>query len=445
MAKRWMFLLGGILFAFACETTNTDDEDDAYTDWVEDTNSEDSTEDGDQTDPQSTDGTDSQQDTDTTYDTNADTTSVDTGVGTANDTGTGNDTTSIDTGGETDSDTESEPVSYNVYYGMLHSHTNISDGTGSPEKAYKYARDTANLDFFSIADHDYWPDDMTEADWKEIKDAANKYNQDGAFVTFWGFEWTSDSKKYQESGLGLGHIAVINSDEFCISTYEPTRTLNGLTAWLETQPDAFAFFNHPGQYDTTFDKFKFNYTEQIVGMELWNRDSGFSYYYNNGYYLLDGGLGYYDEAIQRGFYLGASGSDDNHEGTWGTINDYRMAVLAPAKTRASLYDAIKARRFYSTADKNLELSFTINGEPMGSKIAAGPLDIAIEASDGDDETFENIRLLKNGERIKRWTPGAKDPSVSWTADANKGDYFYVIVKQNDNDEAISSPIYITQD
>jgi hypothetical protein len=46
---------------------------------------------------------------------------------------------------------------YNVYYGMLHSHTSISDGSGTPSEAYEYARFTAELDFFGIADHDYWP------------------------------------------------------------------------------------------------------------------------------------------------------------------------------------------------------------------------------------------------------------------------------------------------
>jgi hypothetical protein len=46
---------------------------------------------------------------------------------------------------------------YNVYYGMLHSHTSISDGSGTPSEAYEYARFTAELDFFGIADHDYGP------------------------------------------------------------------------------------------------------------------------------------------------------------------------------------------------------------------------------------------------------------------------------------------------
>jgi hypothetical protein len=94
---------------------------------------------------------------------------------------------------------------YNVYYGQLHSHTNISDGLGSPSEAYAYARDTAGLDFFSVADHDYWFDDMTQADWETLKNTANRYNDDGTYVTFWGFEWTSDIPDPDGKGSFYGH------------------------------------------------------------------------------------------------------------------------------------------------------------------------------------------------------------------------------------------------
>ncbi|MCU0665440.1 MAG: hypothetical protein MUC50_24340, partial [Myxococcota bacterium] len=107
-----------------------------------------------------------------------------TDTSTFKDTNTGSNTdtgVTTDTHPDTATDTDTEPATkYNVYFGLLHSHTNISDGEGSPEKAYRYARDTAKLDFFGIADHDYYPDDMTAADWKTIKDAANSFNQDGA-------------------------------------------------------------------------------------------------------------------------------------------------------------------------------------------------------------------------------------------------------------------------
>ena len=180
-------------------------------------------------------------------------------------------------------------------------------------------------------------------------------------------------------------------------------------------------------------------------MELWNRNSGFSYYYNNGYNKNDGGLGYFDEALKLGWYIGASGGQDNHDKSWGTMNDYRIAVLANEKTRKGILEAYKARRFYSTADKNLTLSFTANGSEMGSKIGAGMLNFIIEASDGNGEKFDRIELLKNSAVIKTWTPNSKNTLVTITKTATKGDYYYARVRQFDKDEAISSPIFINTD
>jgi len=41
---------------------------------------------------------------------------------------------------------------FNVYYGHLHNHSNVSDGTGTPDAAYNYAKNTAHLDFVSLAE-----------------------------------------------------------------------------------------------------------------------------------------------------------------------------------------------------------------------------------------------------------------------------------------------------
>jgi len=320
---------------------------------------------------------------------------------------------------------------YSVYYGQLHSHTSISDGSGTPDSAYKYARDTAKLDFFSISDHDYYPNDMTSADWTAIKNAANSYNQDGTFTTFWGFEWTSDVPSYHAGLLGKGHFTIINSDDYAIAWWDSANDLNELVTWMSTR-DVVAFFNHPGQYSTNFDNFNFNYSEKIVGMEMWNRSDD---YYGSG--------SWYHSALTKGFYIGATGSGDNHSANWGTQNEWRMAVLAPQKTRASIFDAMKARRFYSSRDRNLALSLKCNGAQMGSKIGGGTLNIEIEATDADNETFSRIDLLKNGAVVQTWTPNATHPKVTSTQSGSQGDYFYVRVYQASTWVAISSPIFIT--
>ena len=39
-----------------------------------------------------------------------------------------------------------------AYYGLLHAHTGLSDGKGTPEEAYQMAKKNG-LDFFAVTDH----------------------------------------------------------------------------------------------------------------------------------------------------------------------------------------------------------------------------------------------------------------------------------------------------
>jgi hypothetical protein len=178
-------------------------------------------------------------------------------------------------------------------------------------------------------------------------------------------------------------------------------------------------------------------------MELWNKNGAFSsYYYNDGYYTSDGNKSYFDEANIRGWKIGAAGASDNHSGTWGTENDYRLAVLATAKTKASIYEALQNRRFFTTLDKNLTLSFELNEAQMGAVISAGTYNAVITAGDADSEIFSEVKLYKNGTALYTWNPNSANPGITQSLTTTSGDYYYVKVTQADGNEAISSPIYI---
>ncbi|MHC1776068.1 MAG: CehA/McbA family metallohydrolase [Lentimicrobium sp.] len=323
---------------------------------------------------------------------------------------------------------------YHVYYGNLHNHSNVSDGEGTPDEAYNYAKNVAQLDFFGLSDH---ANLMNAAEWLLIKTTANLYNEDSVFAAFYGFEWTTY--------FSYGHVNVINTEDYC-SNNSPTNTFNGLINWLNARNGA-AFFNHPGWDPFAFSEFD-HFTDppcsKFIGMELWNDHDGFSkYYYNNGYYNNDGNKGYFDEALIRGWKIGAAGGDDNHTATWGTATPWRMGVLAPAKTRSEIFSAILEKRFFSTLDQNLVLSIKINGFDMGSTILGGDWNLTIQSFDADNEIITDIDLLKNGVVIQSWTPGITHPVISGNFSCADGDYFYARVTEADGDEAISSPVFIS--
>ncbi|MFO7722242.1 MAG: CehA/McbA family metallohydrolase [Bacteroidales bacterium] len=323
---------------------------------------------------------------------------------------------------------------FNVYYGSLHNHCNHSDGVGTADQAYNYAKNTAGLDFFSLADH---AEAVSSTEWAATKTAANAYNQDGVFTAFWGFEWSHSTQ---------GHVAVINSDDYCASNQTATNTFTNFLGWLSTR-ECVAYFNHPGRQNSTgveFNHFTNPPSDKFVGMELWNKNDLFDqYYYTDGYYPNDGNLSWYDEALVRGWQIGAGGAEDNHTGDWGTRTTNRMAILASNLTRTDLYNAMKERRFFTTTDMNLALSFKINGSEMGSSIIGGYYNLLIQASDGNGELFTKVDLLKNGQVIQTWLPNQAIISITQAISVLDGDYYYIRVKQTDGDEAISSPIHIS--
>ncbi len=320
---------------------------------------------------------------------------------------------------------------YKVFYGSLHNHCNISDGTGTAWEAYNTAKNVAQLDFFSLSDH---AELMTQAEWNEIRNTADDFNENDVFTALWGFEWTS---------IIYGHLTITGSTDYCSSLSSGTSTFVGLNNWLNRY-SCVAFLNHPGDYNTfnlEFNHFNLFPSSKIVGMELWNGTNGFNkYYYNDGYYAGDGGFGFYDEVLIRGWRIGASGACDMHGDTWGS-GKFRMAVLADELTRDNLMEAFHARRFYSTLDQNLEMSFKIDNNEMGSVLNPGQYSAIIQLHDADDEVFTKAELVRNGSVIQTFNVSETVPFLSFDVDASLSDYYYVIASQEDGDQAVSSPIF----
>lgn len=337
---------------------------------------------------------------------------------------------------------------YNVYFGHLHNHTSYSDGQGTPDQAYSTAK-ANGLDFLGLSDHSHL---LNDAEWEATLVAAESHNRENVFTTFRGFEWTSGT---------YGHVTIVNTPTF-ISTTTAYDTFSKLCTWLNTQ-DCIAFFNHPGYYNSTgkeFDHFTNTLaTKKIVGMEFWNKTSGFStFYYNssNGSlvegYITGDGMAFYDEALQSGWKIGAQGSEDNHVASWGVLANYKTAVLALANTRTDLLAAYKAKRFYSTRYNSIAMSFKIDGNEMGSTVTPGTKDIQIQVSESNtSRTVRKVELIKNGVVVKTWNPSLSNVSITETIECNNGDYYYIRTHEyyagnpgNDYCQitAVSSPIWI---
>jgi hypothetical protein len=328
-----------------------------------------------------------------------------------------------------------------VYYGDLHNHTAISDGLGTADEAYRYARDTAGLDFFSLSDHDYG---LNQSNWGRMHAAADAHNEDGVFTALWGFEWSSDEPN------SYGHCTVIATDDYCSARDTAADTFTKLCAWLFTR-NGVAFLNHPLplQFPNLFNHFYDAPSDKIVGLEVWTLGNvatsyQYHYYYNDGFSSNDNHKGFFDEALCRGWKIGAAGGSDNHDATWGTKYDFRLAILASDLTRQDLLAAISARRFFATLDKNVVLSFSIDGCEMGSTVTGCCHDLRIIADDREGEPFSRVMLFNmRHDTVRTWLPDTCPIDIKYHATSAADDYFYVKLTQPDGDEALSSPVWVS--
>ncbi|MGL5750090.1 MAG: PHP domain-containing protein, partial [Paraclostridium sp.] len=154
---------------------------------------------------------------------------------------------------------------YNHYYGLLHSHTSNSDGSGTYEDAYYTAKFHANLDFLAITDHSNMFDNYdlaTIADgsaskkWSNLFKSSKDYNTPGNFLALKGFEMTYPYNQYDDS---IGHINVFNTNGFVSTLDEYYKdNLKHFYKILSKEDYCIAQFNHPCDIFGRFNNFKYD-------------------------------------------------------------------------------------------------------------------------------------------------------------------------------------------
>jgi len=247
------------------------------------------------------------------------------------------------------------PAIYNLYFGDLHTHTGYSDAyeASTPWDAYKAAIN-AGADFMAVTDHvaiwnayNKWV--ATPEEWDDILDAADFYTS-RKFVAMAGYEaWL----------LGdLGEINVYNTREIPPGPlgYRQDR-LPSFFDWLAQQPGAIGQFNHPLYVSDNFQDFGYYTPTRDIGMniiEVYNDE-----FTENSYVM----------ALDAGWHLMPSANSDTHYADWIASHEMRTVLLAETLTSENLYAAMSACRGYATLDKNLRISYTLNGEAMGSTLA----------------------------------------------------------------------------
>lgn len=352
---------------------------------------------------------------------------------------------------------------YNVYFGQLHSHTNLSDGAGSVESAFDYASKAKNLDFLAVTDHsNSFETSSYEATINDSKDnvrfttgkkaakditAQKVPNTDSTsansnFLGVYGYEMTWSD--------GCGHMNTFNTQGFenrnnpdFQNKKQSLSNPSGLKAYYEKLASAdgsISQFNHPG---TTFGDF-YDFTNysavsdaRISLLEVGNGEGAIR---SGGYFPS---YEYYTRALDKGWHVGPTNNQDNHKGAWGDANTARSVILSETLDETSLYDALRARRVYATEDNDLYIYYTLNGQIMGSEVTNAGDSVHLEAklNDPSDAKIGKVEVVVNGGLVAASkTVNSSSETVSFDL-PNNYSYYYLRITQSDKDIAVTAPVW----
>ena len=249
-----------------------------------------------------------------------------------------------------------------VYYADLHVHSEDTIGTNSTTYNLTYGRDVSGLDVLAFAHNDF---NITKAKWDETVALMRAIHKEGSFVAFPGTEWCGSSCAGGDHNVVFLHDGV---PEFpFLKTGEHVRSvewnedmkgggvepgawpLEELWAAYANDPEGHLLIPHVGGRRCILD-WHHPQLERLI-------EIGSSW----------GHFGWlYQEAIERGYKLGASMAGDEHRGrcgggvpgtaVFGTKGGL-CGVIAPSLTRAAIAQALRARHtFACTGERTFGLT-----------------------------------------------------------------------------------------
>lgn len=346
---------------------------------------------------------------------------------------------------------------YNLYYGEIHGHSNLSDGMPDIDTYFKRARDDAKVDFCVLTDHDHGGvprEELWGEKWEIIQQKVREYYEEGKFVTILGYErnsypWYTNLVLYYKNDIG----------EMVRSEVDGEITKAELTALLKR--DDIIAVPHTTEYldaGCDFNSIPLELMTPLI--EVYSRWGACEYYGNSNPCKVETKGGFWRDALERGAKMGCVAGSDDHQSYPGMkrpISEQHphlryehpgiTVVLAKDLTRESIFEAISKRRCYAVMGAKIEIDFRINGYVIGSEFKEdGEPERNIYINVNAEESIKTITLVKNGENVIDFningTAYKMEDLIYDYRGERKTDYYYLRVELIDGRKAWTSPIWI---
>ena len=339
---------------------------------------------------------------------------------------------------------------YKIYRGDLHRHSDVSPDfkyDGSLIEIYRYAIDSAAMDFIAPTDHQAGHDQ--EFTWWQSQKLADLFHVAGAFTPLFAYErslrYPNGHRNifFEKRGVRTFPIPVDErrGEAGAEKLFSHLRRTGGLsiphssgtdqgTDWRDNDPEIEpvieiyqgyrASYEYPGA------------PKAASNQKLLAQRSGYQ------------PLGYWWKALERGRRLGVVASSDH----WSTHISY-ACIVAESLSRKDLFAAIQKRHTYGATD-NIILDFRaeVDGQTyiMGDLIRSQRVPRLHVIAVGTGR-ISQVVIVKNEKLIYTSEPGSEEVRFDFLDtefQPNKPCYYYVRVFQENSQIAWSSPIWVNQ-
>lgn len=370
-----------------------------------------------------------------------------------------------------------------LFWGYIHGHTNKSDGLRDIEKYYKNMLN-AGLNFGTTTEHDH-KRETTDKDFKEVREIVQKFNQNGHFITIFGYEWG-----YWYTP-GYGDICIYHKNDSIPILRSDTNKFNSTEKLIKNmlpEESMVLMIGHhtalrPGYRN--WDYFD-NRLEKLVEIySTWGNQEfpfkegnplpprykffGYGPYAKKRGPILEKVGSFVQDALKRGYKLGFTAGGDDHYGIYpsgpldpddGIYPSGIMAIWADDLSRDSIWRALNQRSCYGTTGPRVILKFAINDFSMGNVIDLSDSDKLKNIRNIKVKIFSPIHILKleiirNNQVFKQEKINTKivkkeyqdddnfDKFALITSQKERFIFYYLRITLQNNNMAWSSPIWIS--
>ncbi|MCB1020598.1 MAG: DUF3604 domain-containing protein [Acidobacteria bacterium] len=340
---------------------------------------------------------------------------------------------------------------YKIYRGDMHRHTDVSQDfkyDGSLIEVYRYALDAAGFDYIVPTDHQLGYDQ--EFTWWQDEKLKDLFHVPGRFVPLFGYERSVNYPNghrnviFAKRGtrtLPVDPVERRGAKRTGPVLYPYLKANNGISMPHSSgTAQGTDFGDNDPELEPLIEIFQgyrasYEYMDAPLAaspQRLREQRSGFN------------PLGYYWDALAKGYKLGVQASSDH----WSTHISYAM-IVAEDFTRDSMFEAIQKRHAYAATD-NIVLDFQAQSAEggryiMGDIIQSGSDQApTLEIQAVGTDRIKQLVIVKNQQIIYERRPNADSIKLRFRdTDYKPGsNYYYVRVLQNNGMVAWSSPIWV---